>query len=735
MKQKQYRDKVIVKKRMLFVFGILFLLFFLLIVRLSYIMINQSEKLSAKAKDQWTSEVKIDAKRGRILDKNGNELAVSANVYRVDLDMNTLRGELSKMKLSQDEIPKKMEEIAGKLAEAVAMDKAEVLKILNRTLPDGSPMGSATLKRRIDKAQADKVRDINIKGILVSSDTKRYYPYNNFLSHVLGHTNSDGVGMNGVELTYNKELSGIPGVRIAETDRKSETLPYTISEYTKPVDGKDLVLTIDEMIQSFCEKAAQQALMDNKAKAVTIVAMDPKNGEILAMVNKPDYNPNNPWQEGKTSDELQKMWRNRAVSDTFEPGSIFKVITSVAAMQENLVKETDTFNCNGSNTVANRVIHCWKTSGHGLQNFVGILENSCNVGFMELGKRLGAEKLNKYIYQFGFGTKTGVDLPGEASGIVRKTEKFTDVDLATTSFGQGDTVSCIQYLTALNAVANGGIWVKPHLMKEIVHYDDNNKRIVDKTFDNSGSKRIVEAQVVNTLRGYLEKVISEGGGQKAFVPGYHIAGKTGTAQKISPNGGYEPGKYVASFGGMAPASDPRVTLLISIDEPDPSNYYAGQIAAPVAKQVYNDIFNYLALKVDASGDEVSNSLLKDVIIPNVRGQKKAQGVKTLKDVQLDVQVEGDGEYIVDTNPIPGYTVKEGTKVVVYTGSLQTDNKMIMVPELKGYSKERATAVLNSIGLKAQINGEGLVSDQSVEPNAQVNRGTTIKLNMDITAGD
>ncbi len=235
-----------------------------------------------------------------------------------------------------------------------------------------------------------------------------------FLANVLGHTNSDGNGLTGVELYYNKYLSGIPGMKISETDRKSEELPYTISDYTKPIDGKDVVLTIDEMIQYFCEKAAAQAMIDNKAAAVTIVAMNPKNGEILGMVNKPDYNPNDPWDLSKTYDENQKAWRNRAVSDTFEPGSIFKVVTATAAMEERLVKENDRFFCNGSTVVGGRTIKCWKTTGHGAQSFVDILKNSCNVGFMELGRRLGPEKLNKYIYLFGFGKKTGIDLNGEA---------------------------------------------------------------------------------------------------------------------------------------------------------------------------------------------------------------------------------------------------------------------------------------------------------------------------------
>jgi stage V sporulation protein D (sporulation-specific penicillin-binding protein) len=722
--REKYRDKVIIKKRMLISLGILFLLFFLLFIRLSYIMIVQSEHLTKLAKEQWTSDVKIDAKRGKILDRNGKELAVSANVYRVDLDMNTLRQYLDESGLTR-------EEIAPKLADALNKNNEDVLKILYKTLPGGLPMASANLARRIEKEEADKVQNLNIRGVQVSADTKRYYPYGNFLSHVLGFVRSDGVGLTGIELTYNDVLAGIPGRIISETDNKSKGQPYIISEFTKPVDGKDLVLTIDQTIQYFCEKAAEQALIDNKAKAVTIIAMDPNNGEILAMTNKPDFNLNDPWVKGKTQDELQKMWRNRAVSDTFEPGSIFKVITAYGAMAENLVKEDDHFVCNGSAKVLNRTIHCWKRTGHGDQNFVDILKNSCNVGFMELGKRLGKENLNKYINLFGFGQKTGIDLPGEAKGIIRKTSNITDVDLATISFGQSNTVTSVQYITALNAIANGGKLITPHIMKEVVHYE-NDKKIIDEKFKNYNERSILKEDVTNTLRGYLEKVVSEGGGKNAFIPGYYIAGKTGTAQKVnSETKTYGAGKYIASFAGMAPANKPRITLFVSIDEPDPSNYYAGQIAAPVAKQVFNDIFNYLAIEADASKEEISQSMLKDVIIPEIRGMKKSDGIKILKELNLDYDIDDKGDYIIDMNPKPGYSVKEGKKIVLYTGTSSNYNKVVTMPNLIGYNKEKATEILNKLGIKAKFTGEGLVTNQSISEGENIEKGTTLLLELNI----
>ncbi|MBU3214229.1 stage V sporulation protein D [Clostridium estertheticum] len=730
MARGEYRDKVVVKRRMLIVFFILFILFFLLVSRLSYVMIVKGSDYKEKAILQWTSDVRISPKRGRILDRSGKELAISANVFRVDLDLNALRETTTKNNLT-------MKIIAPELATILGMESSDVLSTLTKTNSKGKVIGSAILKRRIEKATADKISDYskkhNLRGIVVTGDTKRFYPNNNFLSSVLGHTNSDGNGLTGVELYYNKFLSGVPGIKISETDRKSEELPYTISDYTKPINGKDVVLTIDEMIQYFCEKAASQAMIDNKAKAVSIIAMNPKNGEILGMVNKPDYNPNDPWDLSKSYDENQKVWRNRAVSDIFEPGSIFKVFTATAAMEEKLVKEDDKFFCSGSTVVAGRRIKCWKTTGHGAENFVDILKNSCNVGFMELGRRLGPEKLNKYIHLFGFGQKTNIDVNGEASGIIRKTKDMTAQDVATTSFGQSNAISCIQYLAGFNAIANGGKLITPHIMKEIVDYGDTNTKKVLETYSNYNERKIIEPAVAKQLRGYLEQVVENGGGKKAFIAGYHIAGKTGTAQKISETGpGYAAQKYVSSFAGMAPSNDPQISILINIDEPDPSNYYGGQIATVVGKQVFNDIFNYLSLKSDATSEEIGKSLLKDIIVPEVRGLKTADAQKIIKENNLKIKLTSDGGTITDMTPKPGYTVKEGTEIILHTGAVKEDSNTVMVPSIIGRSSESASELLSSLGLKVTFTGDGIVTEQTLEGKV-VKKGTTITADLDIMA--
>lgn len=720
MKEK-FTDKFLTKKRALVTMLIFYLLMFTIVVNLFRVMVIKGEEYYGMAEDQWTSSVKIQAKRGSILDRNLKELAVSANVYRVDLDLKTVREYLEKNSLLY-------EDIAPKIADALEMNVEKVLKVLNTKDSKGRPAGSAYLIRRVEKQKVDKVKQLKISGIIISPDTKRYYPNNAYLAHVLGSTDIDGKGLTGIELMYDSELTGEDGVRIVELDAKSRDLPYSISEYIDPTDGKNVVLTIDEKIQFFAEKVASQALIDNKAKAVSVIVMNPENGEILAMVNKPDFNPNTVRDEVATYDELQKLWRNRAVNDIYEPGSIFKIITSMAAIEEGLVREQDIFQCSGHKEVGGRVIHCWKRTGHGAQNFAEILQNSCNVGFMELGEKIGAETLNKYIEKFGFGQKTGVDLSGEAKGIIKKTENISIVDLATISFGQTNTTTPIQFLAAVNAVANDGVWIKPHLLKEVSHYDNEFNYVVDKKFDDYSERRVVSEKNSAIMRELLEKVISEGSGGRAFIEGYEIAGKTGTAQKVdTETGTYGAGKYISSFVGFAPARDPKVSIFISIDEPSAGEYYAGVITTPVARQLFSDLFNYLSIDVSSSNDEIRKSLLKDVIIPEIRELKVDDGKQVLKELNLLYEIVGEGKNIVDITPKPGYSVKEGTKIILYLGDSKQIDDQVLMPNLYGYSKQGAIEILESIGLKYKIIGEGLMVSQSVEVGKIVKKGDVIEL--------
>lgn len=730
MKKKKFKDRALIQKRLTLVVWTIVVVFFILILRLSYIMIVKRDEYSSRAEEQWTSEVSIDARRGRILDRNGVELAVSANVYRVDFDLNSVRQYLKNNSLTNADI-------AGKIADAVGMEENKVMEKLETKLASGANAGSATLIRRIEKESADKVNNLNIDGVIVSPDTKRYYPKGEFLAHVLGSTNVDGQGLTGVELQYNEYLSGVPGVRISEIERNEENLSYTISNFTEPIDGKDVTLTTDSKIQAIAEKVAEKGLVDNQAKRVSIMVMNPNNGEILAMVNKPDFDPNNAFDgfedfSGETDGEkLQKMWRNSLVNDTFEPGSIFKVVTMVTALEEGIASESDTFECGGSLQVGSHTIKCWKTSGHGSQILPQILQNSCNVGFMKLGEKIGKETLNEYIKKLGFGKTTGIDLPGEASGIVKKTESITESDLATISFGQTNTVTAIQYMQAFNALANGGSLIQPHVLKEVSHYDNTGTKIVDETFEPVISKNVLSAESTATLRDYLERTVNEGGSNKSYIEGYHIGGKTGTAQKVnSVTGGYESGKYISSMAAMAPIDSPEITAFISIDEPSNGAYYAGVVTAPLMKILLTDIFNYM----DSEFSEDYNAVARDILIPEIRGKSIEEAKKILKDVNLEYNIEGSGESVTNTQPYPGYTVKEGTKITIYTGDA-VDNNKVSMPDLTGFSVTSAEDVLDNLGIKYILEGDGFVIDQSIPAGEVITTGSNVRLTLSDDYGD
>ena len=693
-------------------------------------MIVKRDEYSSRAEEQWTSEVSIDARRGRILDRNGVELAVSANVYRVDFDLNSVRQYLKNNSLTNADI-------AGKIADAVAMEESKVMEKLETKLASGANAGSATLIRRIEKEAADKVNNLNIDGVIVSPDTKRYYPKGEFLAHVLGSTNVDGQGLTGVELQYNEHLSGVPGVRISEIERNEENLSYTISNFTEPIDGKDVTLTIDSKIQAIAEKVAEKGLVDNQAKRVSIMVMNPNNGEILAMVNKPDFDPNNPFDgfedfSGETDGEkLQKMWRNSLVNDTFEPGSIFKVVTMVTALEEGIASESDTFECGGSLQVGSHTIKCWKTSGHGSQILPQILQNSCNVGFMKLGEKIGKETLNEYIKKLGFGKTTGIDLPGEASGIVKKTENITESDLATISFGQTNTVTAIQYMQAFNALANGGSLIQPHIMKEVSHFNSDDTKVIDETYEPVIFKDVLSDKSTATLRDYLERTVNEGGSNKSYIEGYHIGGKTGTAQKVnSVTGGYESGKYISSMAAMAPVDSPEITAFVSIDEPSNGAYYAGVVTAPLMKILLTDIFNYM----DSEFSEDYNAVVREVLIPEIRGKSIEEAKKILKDVNLEYNIEGSGEIVTNTQPYPGYTVKEGSKITIYTGDA-VDNNKVSMPDLTGLSVTSAKDVLDDLGIKYSLEGDGFVIDQSIPAGEVITTGSNVRLTLSDDYGD
>lgn len=701
------------------------ILFLVLVGRLLYISIFRSKDYKAMAEEQWTNEIQIDARRGRILDRNNRELAVTANVFRVDLDLITLRKYIDKKET--DNI-----EVAKLLAEALEMDEEKVLSRIELTYPSGNPANSATLIRRVEKEKADKVKALDINGVIVSEDTKRYYPNGDFLSHTLGTTNADGEGLSGLELYYNEELMGIPGVRVSEVSGNSASNPYSETSFTPPVDGKDMTLTIDENIQYFVEKVAEDALKKHNADSVSIAVMNPNNGEILGMVNKPGFNPNNPYEgseafNGKDeSAKLQNMWRNTIVSDSFEPGSIFKIITSIAAIEENIAGKDEVYYCDGSLNVAGRNIKCWKPGGHGVQNFNQTLENSCNVAFMEMGAKLGAEKLNEYIKLFGFGTQSGIDLPGEATGIVKNVEDINAVDLATISFGQTNTMNGIQFMTALNAVANGGDLIQPHIMKELSHKDGNGTKIIDEVFVPKIQENIVDEKSTMRVKEALESTVSKGSSKDAGIEGIKVAGKTGTAEKVDPETGTYGAGYIASFAGFAPYDNPQVSLIVIIDNPKNGEHFGGIVAAPFAGELFNNIFNYISLN-EGQLDQKDES----VIIPDLRGDKVTSAEKTLNELGVNCVIEGDGTFVTSVTPLPGYKVKKGDSITLYAGSrFDRNEKEIVVPDFRKLNKEEAEGILKSLGLKGEFEGDGEIKEQSISAGEIIKSGDKIKFKLE-----
>lgn len=690
----------------------------LLLVKMLYLTVIKGPELAEKAETQWKSEMNLTAMRGNIVDRNGSILVTSTNVYRIEVDMDTLKTYIEDEKTT-------VEKVSSDLAEALGASYDDIYGKLS-----DEENKFIILSKGLEKDVIDKVKSLEIRGLVYYDEIERYYPNGNYLSQVLGIINSEGVGLTGLELQYDDYLSGLSGIRIGGVDAYSNDLPFVSGKQTNAINGKDIVTTIDENLQYYAELVANEGLETYKAKRVSITIMNPNNGEILAMASTPGYDPNDPYEgyenfEGDTeNDKIQNMWRNSIVSDTYEPGSTFKIITMAAAMEEGLIHDDDVFVCNGSKTFGDVNVHCWNLSGHGEQTAAEILKNSCNVGFMELGARLGAEKLNEYIKKLGFGSITGIDLPGEAEGIVKSTNSISDIDLATIAFGQTNTLNALQLLTAVNAVANGGNLIQPHIVKEITHKDSNGNTIVDKTIEGKTTENVLSEKTSATLREYLERTATQDAGAGTFVQGYDIGGKTGTAQKVDiETGSYSADKYIASMVAMTPVDDPQLTVYISVDEPSTGVYYGGQVASPLMKKLFSHIFAY----IESPTGKASYSISKDVIIPEVRGKSIEEAKSILEENGLGCEINGDGNTIVSINPYPGTTVKAGSKITLTASSKSSiDNKIIM-PDLAGTTVEFAINLLDNLGLQYEYEGSGKVVEQSISSGELISSGTKVKL--------
>ena len=569
MKNKTYH-----KKKILVVFTCAFLILTGLIGRLVYLMVFDAEYYQKRAEDLHKRERKIKAARGEIVDRNGVVLATNKTVCTISVIH------------SQIKEPERVTEI---LAKELEMDQAEVRKRVEKV------SSMEKVKTNVEKEVGDKIREYNLDGVKVDEDYKRYYPYDSLASKVLGFTGGDNQGIIGLEVKYEETLKGSNGTILTTTDARGIELDAVAEGRIEPVAGKTLEISMDYNIQKYCEQAAEKVMREKQADGVSILLMNPQNGEILYMVNVPEFNLNDPFElntgeelEGeKLQDALNAMWRNRCINDTYEPGSTFKIITSAACLEEGVVTPEDTFSCPGYRMVEDRRIRCHKVGGHGSETFVQGIQNSCNPVFIDIGLRLGAERFYDYFQQFGLLDLTGIDLPGEAGTIMHQVENIGLVELATISFGQSFQVTPVQMAVTVSSIINGGRRVTPHFGKAVLDREGN----VLETLSYEERSGVVSEKTSKTMQTLLEGVVANGSGKNAYIEGYSIGGKTATSQTLPRSAN----KYISSFIGFAPAEDPQVLGMVVIHNPQ-GIYYGGTIAAPVLRSIFDNVLPYLGIE-------------------------------------------------------------------------------------------------------------------------------------------
>lgn len=559
------------KQRLFFVFIVVCFCLFMLVGRLVYLMIYRADYYGERAKAVQQRERSIKGSRGKILDRNGIVLAGNKSVSTISVIHNQI---------------KQPEKVIKNLSAILEIDEDEIRKKVNKV------SSREKIKSNVEKAISDKIRNLEMDGVMVDEDYKRTYPFNSLASKVIGFTGADNQGILGLEVKYEKYLKGEPGYILTTTNARGIEVDKRAEERIEPKQGKELYTSIDINIQKFATQAAKNVMEAKGAKNVKILVMNPNNGEIFAMVNVPEFNLNKPYDikskkklsQKELNQKLNDMWRNGCVCDTYEPGSTFKVFTATAAYEQGVVKLTDTFNCPGYKIVGDRKIRCHKTTGHGAETFAQGVQNSCNPVFMEVGQRLGVANMFKYLKKFSVLYKTGIDVPGEAVTIMHQQKNVGEVELATMSFGQSFQLSPIRLLTTISAVINGGNMITPHFGVKILDEQKNRKY----TIRYNAQKNVISKDTSEVMKKILESVVSEGGGKKAAVDGYKVGAKTGTSEKLPRRSG----KYVASCMGFAPADNPKVIALVLIDEPQ-GIYYGGTIAAPVISKLLDDILPYI----------------------------------------------------------------------------------------------------------------------------------------------
>ncbi len=644
------------KRGLLLIIAMLVAGVFVIAGRLAYFMIFVTDRYAQRAQELHERERSIKAERGLIYDRNGVVLADNKPVCTISVIHNQI---------------KEPEEVIAKLSEILELPEETVRKRVEKY------SSIERIRSNVPKETADKIRDLGLDGVMVDEDYKRFYPYGSLASKVLGFTGSDNQGIIGLEVEYDSFLQGTPGTILTLTTAHGLELENAAENRVEPINGNHLHTSLDIVIQQYAEQAAERVYTAKNANRVSVIVMNPQNGEIYAMVNVPEFDLNEPYTlteavlNGAAAEELTKaqtndlrntMWRNPCISDTYEPGSSFKVITATAALEEGAVRLTDTFYCPGYKIVEDRTIRCHKIGGHGSEDFKLGIMNSCNPVFMEIGARVGAERFLYYFEKLGLRSRTGVDLPGEANSIVHKLENIKAVELATMSFGQSFQISPLQLMRAASAVVNGGTLITPHFGVSV----ENAEGVTIKTLSYKETDGAVSPETSQTMKELLEAVVAEGTGKRAYVAGFHIGGKTATSEKLPRRSG----RYIASFLGFAPASDPQVMVLVMIDEPE-GIYYGGTIAAPVAGEILGNILPYLGINPDYSEQELKDYKLGSISVPDFVGKTEKEAKTVFESFsEGELYIVGEGEVVTEQFPVPGEMVNENSDIILYMGAAE-----------------------------------------------------------------
>ena len=692
-------------KRIAFLETALLLAFIIVIIDIFCIMVVLGPERLEVAVQQWTRTSTITANRGQIVDCNGKVLATTGAVYKILLwPKNITSGS--------------EERVARELSDALDLDFDYVYKCAtNKTRSE------FVIKRQVDSKTVSNVRSLKLSGVGIANDSKRYYPYGTLLSQVIGFTTRDNVGQSGLELKYDKYLTGSDGKLISETDSSGNPLAYGYTQYEDPIDGAKIVLTVDQVFQSYLENALEEALSVNNASSAQGIILDVNTGAIKAISTKPDYDPNDPPRNDL--EQLAELSRNRLVTDVYEPGSTFKILTLAAAIDSGNADLNSTFFCNGGYIVNGERIKCWKHAGHGSQDLTKATENSCNCCFMQLALRMGVSEFYDYLYAFGLGQKTSDIFDGESSGIVTNEKYVTENDLARIGFGQSVAVTPVQLAAAVSAAVNGGYLYSPYIVEQVVSSDGT----VIEQADPSPVRPVISGETSATVRQILQSVVDNGTGRNAKIEGYYVGGKTGTAQKYDEYGRVSAGSYICSFIGFAPADDPRYLCLILVDEPHVGSIFGSTVAAPFVRRVLSEILPY-------SGIQPSH-LSETVTVPNVLGLTTEEANKELAKVGLIGFYECADEVTLQLTAA-GETVVKGSSVLLYTGSddVNIDNEpviaplMVEMPDLMDMTAVQAYNALTALGLNMVCSPEdphGVVLGQSIYAGTMVEYGSSVTL--------